>query len=521
MKYIICFLSSRLILSCTKSPEPEPEPQPVPILSITPTSISLGASKGSVDSIQLTHLASWTVTLDPSSATWLKLSVTSGTGNAKIYITAEENNNTTLTRTANLTVRSSNTQVSPQTVQVSQKNLELNGFHSLFGGSDHEVFTDFIAVSDGYVAVGNANSTDGDVVNQKGRGDLWIVKTDKAGKKIWQKTYGGSELDYGYGIVRANDGNGYVVVGRTISKDGDVKVNKGLGDVWVLKVDNNGILLWEKTFGGTSDDRGVAITAIKEGGYLIGADSDSRDGDLIGVDPLFHITVSLVIKIDEGGNKIWASTLIDSKQASLGSIVQSKDGGFVGVGTVRIGLSDSYMRAFKLDGSGVLKWNQIYQSTLLDGVPNGLVAVDNDTYIIAGSRNSGYPGSATGGIGGDDGFIANISSDGSLLWRKLYGGNGEDRFEGVTMSGSDIIAVGFTVPFGALTSKENGWMVKVNSAGSLLSDRQFGGTLRDRILEVKKDPQGFIVATGLSFSNDGDVSGQKGLTDAWIFAVKE
>ena len=150
-----------------------------------------------------------------------------------------------------------------------------------------------------------------------------------------------------------------------------------------------------------------------------------------------------------------------------------------------------------------------------------MVAVDNDTYIIAGSRNSGYPGSATGGIGGDDGFIANISSDGSLLWRKLYGGNGEDRFEGVTMSGSDIIAVGFTVPFGALTSKENGWMVKVNSAGSLLSDRQFGGTLRDRILEVKKDPQGFIVATGLSFSNDGDVSGQKGLTDAWIFAVKE
>lgn len=520
MKNTIYFLLALSALSCSKTPEPTPEPDPLPTLSVTPATISLGGIKGSIDSIQIVHSAGWTITLDPSSTTWLKLSATSGTGSAKIYITAEEDNTTSAVRNASVIVKSANTQVTQQLVNVAQKVAELNGFHALFGGAAGDVFNDMVVTDDGYVAIGTTISTNGDVAVAKGSEDLWVLKTDKLGRKVWANSFGGTDVDNGYAITKTNDG-GFILLGRTSSSNGDVKVNKGLSDIWVVKINSNGALVWEKTYGGSRSDQGNDIIPVKGGGYIIAAVTESNNGDVTGVDPTLYTSLNFMLRIDEAGNIIWAKTLGGTSQERVNAVAETNDGGFVGVGSLKTGFDRSDLQVFKVDGSGSLKWRRTYGDVFISAVGNNIVSTGNGSFWITGSRFSGYPVTEVDGIGGQDALVAAVADDGVLLWYKILGTTGEDELRGLAMTGNDIVAVGYTVPLGSSTSRENGWMVKMNGTGGIIWQKELGGTARDRINAVYRDPLGFLTAVGISFSNDGDVSGSKGLYDAWLFAIKE
>src|SRR5690606_35891479 len=137
------------------------------------------------------------------------------------------------------------------------------------GGSDLDIGRSIQQTSDGgYIVAGNSRSTDGDVTGNHGEYDYWVVKLNASGNIEWQKSYGGSSNDAAYSIQQTDD-DGFIVVGNSNSNDGDVSGNNGDWDYWVVKLNENGNIIWEKSFGGTFIDVPHKIQQTIDGGYLV------------------------------------------------------------------------------------------------------------------------------------------------------------------------------------------------------------------------------------------------------------
>lgn len=213
--------------------------------------------------------------------------------------------------------------------------LDSNGsiiWQKAFGGSKRESGSSIVRTSDGgYAMTGNTYSADGDVTSNHGSSDLWVVKTDVNGSLLWQKTYGGSKLDWGHSIAELANGD-LIVAGVTASSDGDVSVNHGAGDIWVLRLSSTGVLIWEKTYGGSFSDNVWKIEPSPHGGaYLVG-ETFSVDGDISGN----HGDADLwVAEIDANGSLIWNRTLGGSLYESGAWVRLMSDGNLVVAGNTR------------------------------------------------------------------------------------------------------------------------------------------------------------------------------------------
>ena len=99
--------------------------------------------------------------------------------------------------------------------------------------------------------------------------DFWLVKLNSNGGIVWQKMYGGSRIDDAHSLAASADG-GYFVAGLTRSENGDVIGNHGNVDAWVIKVDATGNLLWQKALGGTGFEEARSVKATPDGGCIVG-----------------------------------------------------------------------------------------------------------------------------------------------------------------------------------------------------------------------------------------------------------
>ena len=164
-----------------------------------------------------------------------------------------------------------------------------------YGGSEIDRPSNvFLIPEGGFLLFGYTFSADGDVSHSNGFLDYWVVKTDSLGNLEWEQTYGGSKNDYAYQAIIAHDG-GYILTGNTFSSDGDISFHHGDRDVWVVKISTEGTLEWERSYGGSDIDSGYCISRTSDGGYIIGGTTLSRDGDILCTK---GISAALVIKID-------------------------------------------------------------------------------------------------------------------------------------------------------------------------------------------------------------------------------
>jgi hypothetical protein len=197
-----------------------------------------------------------------------------------------------------------------------------------FGGNlSDDPFGVVETASGNFILVGASDSADVDISNNKGSYDFWVVSISSSGNLIWEKNFGGTQIDEAHDIIITTDNN-FLIVGNTRSDDTDVSVNNGDSDVWMIKINENGDLLWEKTIGGASFDTASSISKSNMG-YLISGSSRSENG---------FITTNngqndaLVINIDESGNVLWLKTVGGSEFDFAYDVVQLNNGSVIAVG---------------------------------------------------------------------------------------------------------------------------------------------------------------------------------------------
>ena len=133
--------------------------------------------------------------------------------------------------------------------------LDANGtkeWRRFYGGSNTDTPYDIATTDDGgYILLGTSDSFDVDIQNNRGAYDYWAVKIDASGTKVWERSYGGDEIDQAYAITKTNDGN-FIIVGDSRSNSDDVSSNYGSADTWAIKINQTGEKIWEKNYGGSS-----------------------------------------------------------------------------------------------------------------------------------------------------------------------------------------------------------------------------------------------------------------------------
>jgi hypothetical protein len=253
-------------------------------------------------------------------------------------------------------------------------------FYRTFGGTllDYGYFVQ--QTSDGgYILTGETSSYGA------GRSDVWLIKTDSDGNKEWDKTFGGKSDDCGYCVRQTSDG-GYIITGKTHSS------GAGMGDVWLIKTDSVGNMLWNKTFGGSYNEEGKCIQLTSDGGYII-------------------VGIGWLIKTDSDGNKIWDRDLGDGV---CDSVQQTTDGGYIIAG--KLWDVGGYVLLIKTDCDGFIVWNKTFGGLHNDKC-HWVQETSDGGYILTGG---------TGKLGFSDVWLIKTDSNGNRTWDRkfLYGSCG-------------------------------------------------------------------------------------------------
>jgi hypothetical protein len=310
--------------------------------------------------------------------------------------------------------------------------LDNNGtveWKNVLGGTGNEIARSIQQTADGgYFVAGYTESDDHDVSgNHGGFYDGWVVKLSSTGTIEWQKALGGGGRDELLSAQQTSD-NGYILAGRSNSSDGDVTENQGYLDFWVVKLDEMGALQWQKSLGGSYDDTAYTIKQSADGGYIAVGETSSTDGDVTGLHGNFDFWV---VKISSEGALEWQKTLGGLYWDVGYGVIQTSDGGYAVSGYVSSddgnvtgfhGMFDYWVA--KLSSTGELEWQKALGGSEIDQARNIVPSGDGGYIIMGGTQSSN--GDVIGNNGGAEYWIVKLDSVGQLVWQQTYGGSMAD-----------------------------------------------------------------------------------------------
>jgi len=361
------------------------------------------------------------------------------------------------------------------------------GWDKTYGGERYEELNALLVLSDGIVAGGSSQSnlTFGNPADFSW--NILLAKFDFDGNPLWQRSYGGDQDERLWSMITTSDG-GFLAGGYSYSGiSGDkTQASRGDMDVWILKLDAQGQLQWDKTFGGLYRDELFAIREKPGGGYLLACNSWSDTGgdkteNSRGLQDFW------LISIDPQGNKLWDKT---------------------------IGGSD---------------YEQIND---LEWAPDGTIYLSGGTIS---NENTGDLGPATARGGMDFLLVKFDPATRQVLWTNRYGGPGEDYPYSLLVSASGKLFMGgrsasVPVPPGPFNNGKDAvfhggasdfWLIELNLAGQKTRDWSFGGTGLDDLYAMRENAIGQLVLGGVT---DSGMSGNKttaghGGYDFWLLGL--
>jgi hypothetical protein len=338
-----------------------------------------------------------------------------------------------------------------------------------FGGSEDDSGSSVQQTSDGgFILVGTTTSFGA------GGFDVWLIKTDADGNKLWEKTFGGIRDDRGHSVQQTSDG-GFILLGWTESFDARE------ADVWLVKTDASGNIEWDRTFGGSDRDKGSSVQQTSDGGFILVGYTESFGAGWADV---------WLIKTDADGNKLWEKTFGGSGLDSGSSVQQTSDGGFILVGTTTsFGAGGFDVWLIKTDADGNKLWEKTFGGSGRDWGSSVQQTSDGGFIIV------GY----TASFGAGDVWLIKTDANGNKQWDRTFGGSDWDEGWSVQQtSDGGFIIVGWTWSFGA--GWADVWLIKTDANGNKQWDRTFGGSDWDWGFSVQQTSDGGFIIVGATES---------------------
>lgn len=404
---------------------------------------------------------------------------------------------------------------------------------STIGGTDNESAQTVISTSDGgYAILGYTQSMDGDVEGKTNNSfDYWLLKYSSSGSLEWQKTYGGTAEDRGYGLVQTLDG-GYALFGYSKSTDGDASENAGGRDFWVIKVDNIGSVIWQKSHGFIGSDYGTKMISTLDNGLLLVGVIDVTSSAGLGNDRAVQHAGGdyWAIKLDANGNKLWRHYYGGNLADTPNAVIETSDGGFILVGTADSTDVDitnnkgSYdIWVVKISNTGTILWEKSFGGAEIDS-GFAIINTSDGNFLITGDTRSSDQDITTNN-GAADVWILKMSPTGNLLWQKTIGGSSFDVGRAIcrAQEGGFFIAGSSRSEDGDMTinqGQNDGLIMKISNDGTLEWQKTIGGSNIDFFYGITQLSNGNVIAVGDSMSEDGDITINKGFTDVLITTIK-
>jgi len=408
------------------------------------------------------------------------------------------------------------------------------GFSQTRGGSKNDAFYSVKKTADGgYITAGYSQSNDFDINFKTNESfDILVAKFSFNNTLEWQKTFGGSEDDRAADIVQTLDG-GFAVLGFSKSSDRDVSANAGSQDFWLVKLSNNGTLLWEKSFGFSGTDYGTTLLETEEGGFLITGVLDVSASNGQGNAKSMVVNHAggdfWVLKLTAGGDLEWSKYYGGSFTDTPLGVIQTADNGFILVGSsdsndvdIKNNKGSYDFWVIKISSDGTLVWEKSFGGSEIDEA-RAISSSHDGNFIVVGDTRSSDSDIAVNN-GAADVWILKISSEGSLLWEQTIGGTSFDVARSVSMTQDQ----GFVIA-GSSRSSDNGFtnkgqndalILKIDAEGVLEWQQTVGGSEIDFLYDAIELEDQTIIAVGESSSSDGDISLNKGFSDGLIIKIK-
>ncbi|MCZ4320350.1 T9SS type A sorting domain-containing protein, partial [Aequorivita viscosa] len=426
------------------------------------------------------------------------------------------------------------------TISLYAQDLNIIWQNTIGGDEEDTLWAMDKTLDGGYIIGGRSESDisgDKTVANHgNGTGDFWILKLDANGNILWQNSIGGTLDDHLYSLTSTADG-GYLLGGLSNSNiSGDKTENcMGLSDYWVVKIDTNGNVEWDNTIGGDDFDNLHSLKQTPDGGYILGGFSSSNiSGDKTENSNNGDIWI---VKLNSNGIVEWDNTIGGNGGDGLNNISITNDGGYIIGAESNSNISgDKTEDAFdtsgdywvlKLDSTGNIQWQNTIGGIGYDSIESISQASDGG-YIVSGSSDSPISGDKTQNSNGLDAWIIKLNSSGNIEWQNTIGGAASD-------FGGDIIEtidggylIGCTSNSDISNDKDENslgeydiWIVKLTSNGIIEGQNTIGGSLNDGVMALIQNNYGNYFLAGYSNSNiSGDkTENSQGDRDYWVLQI--
>ena len=356
-------------------------------------------------------------------------------------------------------------------------------------------------------------------------GLLLITTTSNAQDILWEKSYGGKHAEYLFDAQPTAD-YGFILAGSSISgKTGNKEdANKGDLDYWIWKMDEKGDLDWQKSFGGNGVDLLQSIRLTSDGGYILAGISDSKKGldkqdDAKGNDDFW------IIKLDAKGNELWQKTIGGSGQEKLHSITLTADGGYLLGGSSSSyksentsGVVDLFGKSentrgnmdywvVKLKKDGAIEWQKTLGGKYADELKS-VAVLENGNYLLGGTSNSPISGDKTeANLGVNDFWLLQLDKTGNVVWQQTIGGEQDDNLFALIATKDGGFIVGGNSNSGTSNSKTKGsekgsdfWVIKFDVAANILWQEVYNYGERDVLTSIIENEDGTYLIGGYAQS---------------------
>ena len=283
-------------------------------------------------------------------------------------------------------------------------------FERVIGGLDRDRGVFVSPTSDGGYVAVGLTRSFGE-----GDDDIYLVRIDATGSVLWTQTYGGPETDNGWSVHES--AGGLVIAGFTES------FGMGGFDCYLIRTDLEGEMQWSKTFGGEHNDRCWALLPASDGGYVLVGETTSFGS---GAEDCY------LIKTDASGNEVWSKTFGGEKGDRCFSIAQADDGGFLLAGqTYSEGAGDRDVYLVKTDASGNEVWSKTFGGPASD-VGHSVTRTAEGDFVVTGYTTSFA-------IAEDDPYLIKIDARGQTQWTRVIAMEGVNH----TLTGEQAADGGF------------------------------------------------------------------------------